>query len=465
MLGPMPLMLAWLRTPPRGRAKWVPGGQLVRSRRLLHGRIWPWPGPTVPRPRWSGISLGQEQFGPCQQGPGRWTMGWRGLPKFCASPETLWLLGVIFNKKLRIYYRGGHVVELEISSESVEMENSWATKAICGDFYRPPPPWAEEISGHRSPAVVRRGPANFSGEAPFRTDWTIFAGKNVGRRGPWAVNPLGHHGWGRNHHRPAAVPRAPANFFVDGPLGRFGPSLREKNVGRRGTRAGNPPVRHGWRPCHRRPAAVRRAPAIFFVDGPLGRFGPSLREKNVGRRGTRAGNPPVRHGWRPCHRRPAAVRRAPAIFFVDGPLGRFGPSLREKNVGRRGTRAGNPPVRHGWRPCHRRPAAVRRAPAIFFVDGPLGRFGPSLREKNVGRRGTRAGNPPVRHGWRPCHRRPAAVRRAPAIFFVDGPLGRFGPSLREKNVGRRGTRAGNPPVRHGWRPCHRRPAAVRRAPA
>src|SRR3954470_8908712 len=36
------------------------------------------------------------------------------------------------------------------------MENSWATKAICGDFFRPPPPWAEEISGHRSPAVVRR---------------------------------------------------------------------------------------------------------------------------------------------------------------------------------------------------------------------------------------------------------------------------------------------------------------------
>src|SRR5438270_926805 len=211
MLGPLPPTHARLRTPPRGRAKWVPGGQLVRSRRLLHGRIWPWPGPTVPRPRWSGISLGQEQFGPCQQGPGRWTMGWRGLQKFCASPETLWLLGVIFNKKLRIYYRGGHVVELEISSESVEMENSWATKAICGDFYRPPPPWAEEISGHRSPAVVRRGPANFSGEAPFRTDWTIFAGKNVGRRGPWAVNPLGHHGWGRNHHRPAAVRRAPSS--------------------------------------------------------------------------------------------------------------------------------------------------------------------------------------------------------------------------------------------------------------
>jgi len=61
-----PLTHARLRTPPRGRAKWVPGGPLVRSRRLLHGRIWPWPGPTVPRPRWSGISLGQEQFGPCR---------------------------------------------------------------------------------------------------------------------------------------------------------------------------------------------------------------------------------------------------------------------------------------------------------------------------------------------------------------------------------------------------------------
>src|SRR2546430_2450208 len=109
MLGPLPPTHARLRTPPHGRAKWEPRGPLVQSRRLLHGRIWPWPGPTVPRPRWSGISLGQEQFGPCQQGPGRWTMGWRGLPKFCASPETLWLLGVIFNKKLRIYYRGGQV--------------------------------------------------------------------------------------------------------------------------------------------------------------------------------------------------------------------------------------------------------------------------------------------------------------------------------------------------------------------
>ena len=67
MLGPLPPTHARLRTPPRGRAKWVPGGQLVRSRRLLHGRIWPWPGPTVPRPRWSGISLGQEQFGPCHE--------------------------------------------------------------------------------------------------------------------------------------------------------------------------------------------------------------------------------------------------------------------------------------------------------------------------------------------------------------------------------------------------------------
>src|SRR5436189_2925895 len=30
------------------------------------------------------------------------------------------------------------------------------------NFFRPPPPWAEEISGHRSPAVVRPGPPNFS---------------------------------------------------------------------------------------------------------------------------------------------------------------------------------------------------------------------------------------------------------------------------------------------------------------
>src|SRR3954466_2076164 len=43
MLGPLPPTHARLRTPPHGRAKWEPRGPLVRSRRLLHGRIWPWP--------------------------------------------------------------------------------------------------------------------------------------------------------------------------------------------------------------------------------------------------------------------------------------------------------------------------------------------------------------------------------------------------------------------------------------
>src|SRR5438270_225928 len=41
MLGPMPLMLARLRAPTRGRAKWLPRCPLVRSHRLLHGRIRP----------------------------------------------------------------------------------------------------------------------------------------------------------------------------------------------------------------------------------------------------------------------------------------------------------------------------------------------------------------------------------------------------------------------------------------
>src|SRR5438270_347828 len=50
-----------------GRAKGELRGQPVQSRRLLHGRIWPWPCLTVPWPRWSGISLGQEQFGPCHE--------------------------------------------------------------------------------------------------------------------------------------------------------------------------------------------------------------------------------------------------------------------------------------------------------------------------------------------------------------------------------------------------------------
>src|SRR5438270_5376979 len=67
MLGQMPPKLARQRMPPHGRAKWLPRGPMVRSHGLLHGRIWPWPASTVPRPRWSGISLGQEQFGPCRE--------------------------------------------------------------------------------------------------------------------------------------------------------------------------------------------------------------------------------------------------------------------------------------------------------------------------------------------------------------------------------------------------------------
>src|SRR4051812_49729778 len=41
MLGPMPPMLARLRASTRGRAKWLPRCPLVRSHRLLHGRIRP----------------------------------------------------------------------------------------------------------------------------------------------------------------------------------------------------------------------------------------------------------------------------------------------------------------------------------------------------------------------------------------------------------------------------------------
>src|SRR3954468_24564116 len=102
---------------------------------------------------------------------------------------------------------------------------------MCGDFSRPPPQMAEEISVHRPTAVVRRGPANFSGEPPFRTDWTIFAGKIIGRRGSWAVNPLSRHGWRPSHRRPAAVRRAPANFFVEAPFRRIGPYLSENEQG------------------------------------------------------------------------------------------------------------------------------------------------------------------------------------------------------------------------------------------
>src|SRR3954470_16413097 len=85
---------------------------------------------------------------------------------------------------------------------------------MCGDFSRPPPQMAEEISGHRPTAVVRRGPTNFSGKAPFRTDWTIFAGKIIGRRGSWAVNPLGRHVGGSSHPLPPPAGGRPASSGV-----------------------------------------------------------------------------------------------------------------------------------------------------------------------------------------------------------------------------------------------------------
>src|SRR4051812_5370454 len=65
-LVPKPRVRARMCTLPHGRPNGVPKRHLVRSRRLLHGRIWPWSTPTVPQPRWSGISFGQEPFGPCR---------------------------------------------------------------------------------------------------------------------------------------------------------------------------------------------------------------------------------------------------------------------------------------------------------------------------------------------------------------------------------------------------------------
>src|SRR5436189_127448 len=49
-----------------GRAKGDLRCQSDLSRTLLHGRIGPWSTPTVPRPRWSGISPVHEAFSPCQ---------------------------------------------------------------------------------------------------------------------------------------------------------------------------------------------------------------------------------------------------------------------------------------------------------------------------------------------------------------------------------------------------------------
>src|SRR3954464_14084269 len=65
MLGQVPCMRAQLCTLPHGRLKGVPRSPFVQSRRLLHGRIGPCLNSTVPQPRWSGISLGQEAFWPC----------------------------------------------------------------------------------------------------------------------------------------------------------------------------------------------------------------------------------------------------------------------------------------------------------------------------------------------------------------------------------------------------------------
>src|SRR3954462_2829868 len=106
MLGQVHRVRARMCTLPHGRPTGVPRSPFVRSRRLLHGRIGPWSTPTVPQPRWSGISLGQEPFGPCRA---QSTVGCSAkcpvwVPE-CARcpmaglkgcPEALWCDGVDF---------------------------------------------------------------------------------------------------------------------------------------------------------------------------------------------------------------------------------------------------------------------------------------------------------------------------------------------------------------------------------
>src|SRR5437588_110807 len=94
---------------------------------------------------------------------------------------------------------------------------------------------------------------------------------------------------GRRNIRPPLAGGGPAR---SGELFRRGPfsddldhicGKKRRPARATGGESSRPPrLAVGPPPCHRRPAAVRRAPAISFVEGPLGRFGPFLREKNVG---------------------------------------------------------------------------------------------------------------------------------------------------------------------------------------
>src|SRR5204863_6231984 len=66
--------------------------------------------------------------------------------------------------------RERYVTRVETSADAI-------SKDLEGHMRRFPPATTPKGPRNIRPPVARGGPANFSGEAPFRTDWTIFSGK------------------------------------------------------------------------------------------------------------------------------------------------------------------------------------------------------------------------------------------------------------------------------------------------
>src|SRR5436190_689448 len=128
MLGPMPLMLARLRASTRGRAKWLPRCPLVRSHRLLHGRIrprseerrvgkeFPRPGPVWAMPR----AVVDGMLGPMPPMLARLRASTRGRAK--------WLPRCPLVRSHRLLHG--------------RIRPDRATASLVGDFPRPGPVWA-----------------------------------------------------------------------------------------------------------------------------------------------------------------------------------------------------------------------------------------------------------------------------------------------------------------------------------
>src|SRR5438270_667825 len=147
-------------------------------------------------------------------------------------------------------------------------------RGMVGESSRPPRLGPEPPPAGGRPAssgeLLRRGPA--------RTVRTIFAGK---KRWP-ARATVGESS--RPPRLAVGPPPAGGRPASSGELLRRGPALTVRTIfagkkrrparARGGLSSRAQQLSVGPPPCHRRPAAVRRAPAISFVEGPLGRFGP-----------------------------------------------------------------------------------------------------------------------------------------------------------------------------------------------